>query len=166
MFPRLAVPALALAVLAVAAPTAAAQSERVAMRTHPPASAPDAAVSAHAGEMRDLCAPGERLRREGSGWVCEASGVRLAAAGPATYQTFQLASGTPGATTRFTAACLGAEDRVLAGTCVRRAAGGYVSFAGRATRSDAGEAVECALDGDESSAAVGIAVCLDLPPAR
>lgn len=112
------------------------------------------------------CAPGEMLRRAGGGWTCEARSVQLASLGGSTYQTFALASASPAVTTRFAAACLGREDRVLSGTCVRRAAGGYVSFAGRATTTAAGEGVECALDGAESTSAVGIAICLDLPPLR
>jgi len=159
-------PFLALALISLAPlPAAAQRAERVAM-TVVPRDAAIASVPLRAGEAGDLCAPGEELRRSGSGWVCETRPGRLAALAAATYQTFELGSATPGAPTRFAAACLGREDRVLEGTCVRRAAGGYVSFAGRATTAGGSEGVECALDGVEAASAVGIAICLDLPPLR
>jgi hypothetical protein len=144
---------------------AAAQPSQVAMRVHVPHDAAIASVNAHAGEARDLCAPGEQLRRESGGWVCSRRHA-LAATGGETYQVFELGGARAGAPARFAAACLGPEDRVVAGTCVQRVAGGYVSFAGRAIGGAGSEAVECALDGAESAAAVGIAICLDVPPLR
>lgn len=146
---------------------AAAQPSQVAMRVHVPHDAAIASVNAHAGEARDLCAPGEQLRREGAGWVCSRSHALAATTtGGGTYQVFELGGARAGAPARFAAACLGPEDRVVAGTCVQRVSGGYVSFAGRAVRGGGSEAVECALDGAESAAAVGIAICLDVPPLR
>jgi hypothetical protein len=138
---------------------------QLAMRVHVPQDAAIASLTAHAGETRDLCGPGEQLRREGDGWLCS-SRRALAAVGPETYQVFELGSARAGAPARIAAACLGPEDRVVAGTCVQRVSGGYVSFAGRATTGGGSEAVECALDGADSTAAVGIAICLDLPPLR
>lgn len=144
---------------------AAAESPQLALHVRVPHDAAIASLTTHAGETSDLCGPGETLRRDGSAWVC--TGERaLAAASPASYQVFELGSARAGRPTRFAAGCLGPEDRVVAGTCVQRVSGGYVSFAGRATRIGGGEAVECALDGSEPAAAVGIAICLDLPPSR
>lgn len=166
MSPRFARLAPIAALLAALLPRpAAADPPQLAMRVQVPQDAAIASLTTHAGETRDLCGPGEQLRREGSAWVCTRPRA-LAAASPASYQVFELGSARAGAPARFAAACLGPEDRVVAGNCVQRVSGGYVSFAGRATRSGAGEAVECALDGAESAAAVGIAICLDLPPSR
>jgi len=166
-FARLAASALAAALAALPLPLpVSAGSELLAMRVQLPADSAIADVNAHAGETSDLCGPGEQLRREGSRWVCEARGARLASLGTQTYQTFEMGRARPGATSRFAAACLGREDRVIGGSCVRRAAGGYVSFAGRVTHPDGSDAVECALDGAESNSAVGIAICLDVPPLR
>jgi hypothetical protein len=164
-FARLAAVAFAAALAALPLP-AAAEPALVAMRVQLPADAAIADVNSHAGETSDLCAPGEQLRREGDRWVCEARRVRLAAPAEETYQTFEVRHATAGAPQRFAAACLGREDRVIGGSCVRRAAGGYVSFAGRLTSAQGGHALECALDGAESEAAVGIAICLDVPPHR
>ena len=165
MSPRFA--PLALLALALALPTpVAAEPALLAMRVQVPADAAIADTTARAGETADLCAPGERLRRDGERWVCEAGAIRLASLGAETYQTFEMGHAAPGATSRFAAACLGREDRMLGGSCVRRAAGGYVSFAGRVTSEDGGDAVECALDGADAASAVGIAICLDVPPLR
>lgn len=165
-FPRLAVAAFAAAFAALPLPGSAGP-ELLAMRVQLPADAAITDVTAHAGETSDLCAPGEQLRREGGRWVCEVRATRLASHdGADTYQTFEVGHASAGATRRFAAACLGREDRVIGGSCVRRAAGGYVSFAGRVTSAGGGDAMECALDGTESAAAVGIAICLDLPPRR
>lgn len=160
--PRLAL--VLAAALAALAPAAGAQEKRVAMAVHVPRDAAIASLTAHAGEARDLCGPDEELRRDARGWICSARRSGSAAPAGETYQTFEL--GHAGAGARLAAACLGPEDRVLSGTCVRRAAGGYVSFAGRAISADGNEAVECALDGSEPSSAVGIAICLDVPPLR
>jgi hypothetical protein len=141
MSPRILLRSLVLAALAAALPTPTeAQSRLLAMRVAAPDDAPIAAATG------------------------AAPALQLASLGRETYQTFEVASS--GATTRVAAACLGREDRVVAGSCVRRAAGGYVSFAGRVTRADGADAVECALDGAEATAAVGIAICLDVPPLR
>jgi hypothetical protein len=164
-FARLAFPVLTAALAALPVPVAA-EPELYAMRIQVPADAAIADVNARAGETADLCAPGEKLRREGDRWVCEAGGMRLASLGADTYQTFEIGRAAPGATRRFAASCLGREDRVVGGSCVRRAAGGYVSFAGRLTSASGGDAVECALDGADATSAVGIAICLDVPPLR
>lgn len=159
---RLALPVLVLTFAVFPLPVGA----ELAMRVQVPADAAIADVNARAGETADLCGPGERLRRDGSRWVCETDGVRLVSSGAETYQTFAMGRAVPGATSRFAATCLGREDRVLSGSCVRRAAGGYVSFAGQVTSTGGSDAVECALDGTDASSAVGIAICLDLPPLR
>jgi len=65
-------------VLALLPLGAAAQSQHVAMTVFVPRDAAIASVTAHAGEALDLCAPGEELRRDVRGWVCEAR-VRHAA---------------------------------------------------------------------------------------
>jgi hypothetical protein len=165
-FPRSSASAALVAALASLASPAAAQSEQLAMRLHLPGDAPIADVVVHAGESGDLCGAGEQLLREGSGWVCEPRATRLAPAEPQAYQTFEMGSASPGAITRFATACLGPEDRVIGGSCVRREGAGYASFAARATTAAGAQAVECALDGSDSASAVGIAVCLDLPPSR
>lgn len=154
------------AALALLPAFAAADPALLAMRVQVPADAAIAEMNARAGETSDLCGPGERLRRDGGRWVCETEAVRLAASGGETYQTFEMGRATPGAASRFAATCLGREDRVLGGSCVRRAGGGYVSFAGRVTSASGSDAVECALDGADASPAVGIAICLDVPPRR
>jgi hypothetical protein len=161
-FARLAASAFAAALAALPFP-AAADPALLAMRVQMPADAAIAEVNAHAGETSDLCGPGEQLRRDGERWVCEARG-RVASQGADTYQTFEVSPA--GAPRRFAAACLGREDRVVGGSCVRRAAGGYVSFAGRLTSAQGADAVECALDGADAGAALGIAICLDVPPHR
>lgn len=147
--------------------SAAAQSQLVAMTTHVPRDAAIAAVTAHAGETRDLCAPGEELRRDARGWVCEAR-VRVGAWGETeTYQTFELASaGAAGEAKRFATACLAPEDRVVGGSCVRRDAAGYTTVAARRASAGGADAIECVLDGPHAVVAVGIAICLDVPPLR
>lgn len=162
---RLALPVLAVALATLPLPVAA-EPALLAMRVQVPADAAIADVNTRAGETTDLCGPGERLRRDGSRWVCETDGVRLAASGAETYQVFEMGRAAPGATRRFATTCLGREDRVLGGSCVRRAAGGYVSFAGRVTSTGGSDAVECALDSADATSAVGIAICLDVPPLR
>lgn len=138
MSPRILLRAAVLAALVAALPMpAAAESQLLAMVATP-------------HEVPSVAAP--------------ADAARLATSSGETYQTFEVASAH--AKGRFAAACLGREDRVVAGSCVRRAAGGYVSFAGRVTRAGGADAVECALDGAEAASAVGIAICLDVPPLR
>jgi hypothetical protein len=81
-------PARSLAVLALAAASAAlplraaAETARLAMQVHVPAEAAIADVVVLAGEAGDLCAPGERLSRDGRGWSCESAGGQRAGAAP------------------------------------------------------------------------------------
>jgi hypothetical protein len=153
------------AVLALLVPLpAAAQNSQVA-RVDVPHDAAIAAVNTQAGEALDLCGPGEALRRAGRGWVCSTR-LAHAAAGGETYQVFEFGSARAGAPVRFAATCLGAEDRVVAGGCVQRVSGGFVSLAGRPVVAGGGEGVECALDGADATAALGVAICLDVPPLR
>jgi hypothetical protein len=82
----------ALLVFAAVLPLAAAAEQRgteVARTVHVPRDAAIAALSLHAGELRDLCAPGETLRRTARGWVC--SGRRRAVEA----DPFLLASAAP-----------------------------------------------------------------------
>jgi hypothetical protein len=145
---------------------AAAESRQLAMTTHVPRGASVAAVNSHAGEAGDLCAPGEELRRDARGWLC-ASRARIAVEpGLETYQTFEMASASPGAPARFVTACLAPEDRVIGGTCVRKDRTGYRFFDASPATAGGADGIECALDGAEAASAVAIAVCLDVPPTR
>ena len=158
---------LSLATLLAAAPLAGAADAPQILRTaHVPHDAAIAALTAQAGEARDLCAPGEELRQDHRGWVCAARPLRNAALDAETYQTFEMGTAQPGVGARFVAACLGPEDRLIGGTCVRKDPGGYAYFAATPTTWNGAEAIECALDGAPEASAVGIAVCLDVPPLR